>query len=429
MKISFWKPKTSATPPATGKNKGKTHSFFAILFSVFVAFLLWLYVQEAEAPNYRKTFTAVDVQVQNLSSSFSVIEGTESTVDVTLVGKRSDLNKIKSADLEAYLDLSDITRAGEYQKEISVMAPDGTDLAECFPQKVSLFVDETISLAVPMKVDVGNYTVLGENTGVEAVPLVQEITVKGPKSLLEQIDCAKASTGDLGEVTTAFEKNCDYELYNGAGEVLNNRHIALGQKSVRVRVSIYKTKTVPLVVACKNGFWQQDAMRSTVTPAQIVIKGEPALIDATESVPAIVLDERELDSNRYSATLSPSMLALPDGIALGETIGDVKVTLSLIDNVSRSISMNFNSTHVVVTPPNSAFTYRMKEEALTFRIRGTSAEVATAKADDFYINIDLSSLRETGEHEVEVQVVQTSASENRFYVVGTYRVGVVIEAV
>ena len=91
--------------PMTAEKNTQRFSFFAILFSVFVALILWFYVQEAEAPDYKKTFTDVAVEMQSLSTSFSVVDGGDNRVDITLVGKRSDLNKIKSSDLMAYLDL------------------------------------------------------------------------------------------------------------------------------------------------------------------------------------------------------------------------------------------------------------------------------------------------------------------------------------
>ena len=132
MKLPFPIKKTE-----NNEKKNRSHSFLAILFSIFVALILWLYVQDAESPDYKKTFTSVEVSMQGLSSSFSVIEGGENTVDITLIGKRSDLNKLKSADLEAYIDLSSVIQPGSYQEEVSVLVPEGTELSSCFPQKAT----------------------------------------------------------------------------------------------------------------------------------------------------------------------------------------------------------------------------------------------------------------------------------------------------
>ena len=47
---------------AAPEKTGRRFSFIAILFSVLVALVLWFYVQEAEAPDYKKTFTDVAVR-------------------------------------------------------------------------------------------------------------------------------------------------------------------------------------------------------------------------------------------------------------------------------------------------------------------------------------------------------------------------------
>lgn len=401
------------------KRDANRYSLLAVLFSVLVAMTLWFYVQDAEAPDYKKTFTSVSVQMQSLSSSFSVIDGAENTVDVTLVGKKSDLNKLRASDLEAYVDLSGITQSGSFQLDINALVPEGTELAGVFPQTATLFVDQTLSASIPVKVDLGKYTV-GENTVLEATPAAQEITIKGPKTVLDHITEARVKTGNLGEITSGFESNLEYVLVDENGSEITSRHVITPEKNVKVQFSVYKIKTVPLTVEGLNGYWQKDNMVYTVTPQSVVIKGDPALIDATESVPAVVLDEAQLDSTRYNATLSPDQLVLPDGIRLGETLGDVKVSLSLKNNTSRTLKMNLSSNHVVVTPPTGEKSYSFVDAALSFKIRGSNGTIQKATLNDFYLNVDLSAVEETGLVEVPVQIVQTDSSKENFYVVGTY---------
>ena len=418
--------KIKSTTEAVGEKKsGGSYSFLAILFSVFVALMLWFYVQEAESPDYKKTFTSVSVELQSLSSSFSVIEGSESTVDITLVGKRSDLNKMKAGDLAAFLDLRDVTQPGSYQAQISVLLPEGTELLECFPKEVTLFVDQTVSTTVPVKVELGRYTV-GENVGLDAKSVVSEISVKGPKTILDQIDCAKVITGDLGTVSSSFEKNLSYALYNEKGEQISSRHVVLPEANLRVQFTVYKTKSVPFTVQCKNGWWSEKNMNYTVSPSSVIIKGDPSLIDTIDSVPAVILDETQVDTTRWNTTLAPSQIPLPDGVSLGETLGDIKVSLSLADNTYRMLRMNFNSTHLVVTPPEGGLSYQFAESFLQFKIRGSQSAVAEASVNDFYLNIDLSQYNTPGQVEAQVHIVQTSASEGKFYPVGTYKVKVTL---
>lgn len=405
--------------------KGKT-SVWVILFSVFVALVLWFYVQDAEAPDYKKTFTSVAVEMQSLSPSFSVIDGGENTVDITLVGKRSDLNKIKAGDLEAYIDLSSVIQPGTYQKEISVLLPDGTELSECFPQNATLFVDQTVSKTVPVKVELGSYTV-GENSVLEATPALSEIQVKGPKTVLDQVDHAQIVTEDFGTVTSSFESNLSYHLVNKNKERVEERHLVLPEANMKVLFSVFKTKTVPLTVECENGYWTKEEMKYTVTPSQILIKGEPGVVDLVESVPCVIVDEKTVDSSRVTLSVAPSQIPLPEGIRLGEVLGEIKVDLRISGNVGKNLTANLSSSRVAVTPPQGDLKYTFQSQTLTFRIRGNSANIYKATANDFYFNIDLSPYNTPGEVEVPVEIIQTSESEGKFYPVGAYTVKVTIQ--
>lgn len=414
--------KKTPTENRQGEKRDR-YSLLIGLFSVLVALLAWFYVQEAEAPDYKKTFTSVNVEMQSLSSSFSVIEGGDQTVDITLVGKRGDLNKIKSSDLLAYMDLGGINQAGSYETEVNVMVPEGAELFSTFPQKATLFVDQTLSVTVPVKVEMGAFTA-EDNIGIEPVPALNQISVKGPKSVLDQIDHAKIVTGDLGKISASFESNLDYQLYDSHQRPIESRFIVLPERNVRVKFTVYKTKTVPLTVKSENGWWNEKNMKATVTPESIIIKGEPALVDAVTEIPAVIVNEKSVDSTRYTATIAPSQLPLPEGISLGETLGDVDVKIQLLDHGARTLKMNLTSSHVVVTPPAGEMTYAFLAPSLSFKIRGSYNTIYQAQADDFYFNIDLSGIQTAGEFEVPVEIIQTSKSEGKYYPVGEYIVKV-----
>ena len=400
-------------------------SFFAVLFSVLVALLLWFYVQDAEAPDYKKTFSDVPVQMQSLSSSFSVIDGGENTVDITLVGKRSDLNKIRSSDLEAYVDLSSVTQPGSYQQEIQVLVPRGTEFAGSFPKLAEVFVDQTISVSVPVSVEMGEYTVSGE-LSLEAVPQVDQIQVKGPKSLLDQIAYAKIKTGKLGEITASFESNLEYTLYDKNDAEIRSRYVITPEKNISVKFSVYKTKSVALTLDTKYGYWKDGGYKVSISPEKILIKGEPLVVDSLESISVQTVDETTVDATRLNLSLSPEKIKLPEGCALAETLGDVKVNVTLSDNGSRNFKMKLDSGHVAVTPPANGLQYSFQDTALSFKIRGSYQTLHTAKEDDFYLNIDLSSITAPGEMEVPVEIVQTTATEGKFYPVGRYSIKVTV---
>lgn len=411
----------------TGESTNR-QKIIAILFSVFLAMTLWLYVQGTEAPDYKKTFSGVNVVVQSLEDSYSVISGAESTVDITLTGKRSVLNRIKGSDLEAFLDLSQIHAAGIHETDVTVLVPEGSSLYECYPAKVTLFVDQTVSATVPVTMKMGTYTVKAQ-TELVAEAALSEVEVKGPKTVVDIIDHAEIDSGNLGEVDASFDKTLPYTFMTSAGEAVQTTHLKTAERTMKVHFGVYRVKELPLAVKTLHGYWQDNA-RFSVTPASVTVKGEPALIDAITQLFAMTLDETTVDTNAYSCRLLPTDLELPEGVTLAETIGDVNVSVKLTDNVSRQIRMNLSSTHVVVTPPESeegkTLNYAFSTDALSIKIRGSGANINAASADDFYLNIDLSLYSTPGEKEVPVEIVQTDATEGKYYPVGRYTVKVTV---
>ena len=68
----------------------------------------------------------------------------------------------------------------------------------------------------------------------------------------------------------------------------------------------------------------------------------------------------------------------------------------------------------------------MLNTSLSFKIRGKYDHIYSATVDDFYLNIDLSQITSVGTSEVPVQIVQTSATEGKYYPVGDYTVKVTV---
>ncbi|MBP5289253.1 MAG: hypothetical protein J6Z79_05200 [Clostridia bacterium] len=410
--------------------KQSRHPILAILLSIFVAFLLWFYVQDAESPDYKKPFSGVSVKVEGLAEDLSVISGGETEVTITLRGKRTDLNRIKPDDLEAYISLAGITEPVKgYEASISALLPEGTELVDIFPKTTSLHVDRTVSMSFPLEVDLGTYTAAAD-TVITASPAVEEITVKGPQSVLAQVDRAAIATGDLGEVTQSFEKTLEFGLLDKDGKSVSDRHLVLPQKNVRVRFAVNLKKTVPLVVKTVHKYWAEDSWRYTVSPEYVTVMGEPELMAGVSEVAALNLDETQFDDTRLAQKVLPSELALPRGISLAETLGDISVTVNVTDSSFKRIRMPLASSHVVVTPPETAdgkeLPYSFDVDAITLKVRGSARTVTEATADDFYLHVDLSSFTTPGTREVTVEVVQTSATEGKFYAVGTYTLNVTI---
>ena len=88
---------------------------FTVMLGAFVlAILLWFYVLGYDSPNFEKRFAGIDVSVSGAAelkekNGFAVLSEFSFTVDVTVAGKKTDVNRLSSDDINAYIDISSLS--------------------------------------------------------------------------------------------------------------------------------------------------------------------------------------------------------------------------------------------------------------------------------------------------------------------------------
>ena len=68
------------------------------IMSVLIAFILWFYVMAVESPVNEKTFRSIPITIEQTDSELSLYSGYNTTVDITVSGKKSELNQISDSD-------------------------------------------------------------------------------------------------------------------------------------------------------------------------------------------------------------------------------------------------------------------------------------------------------------------------------------------
>ena len=154
-------------------NKGKIFTFLTALLAFISAIVLWFFAIDYDSPDYTKTFSNIKVEVTGLaelrqSMGYTLLEEPDLTVDVTIAGKRTDVNQVRSSDITASIDLSAVAAAGENKFEVQITSPNGTTVASQSVNEVRLYVDNFISKQYTVKVRNMSY-VLAENLYIDTV--------------------------------------------------------------------------------------------------------------------------------------------------------------------------------------------------------------------------------------------------------------------
>ena len=420
-KIQLWK----SNPDEPEKEKmSRKHSLLAIIFSVLVAIVFWFFVQGVQSPDYSSSFSSVAVGVRSLPDGLSVISGDGAVCEVKLTGRRSDLNKIRSTDLEAYLDLSAFTKAGTYEVEVSVLTPAGATLNSVNPQKVTVELDTTLAVEVPVEVDLGATVAQGDGVTLLAEYPLKSVFVSGPRQRVQAVRKAVLVAGDMGTVSAGFERNLNYELRDEKGAAVTDSHLSIaGEQSQRVRFYLEKEKAVPVVVKTLYGYYAPEEI--SVSPKTVLVKGDPALVDALPSVVLTTLDETERNAAKFETDVVLSSDDLPTGITLASA-QSFRISVDLKDNVARTLQVNLDSAARVTVLKEEGVNVTFEENLISFTVRGPAGAVDGARIEDFQFVVDLRDCKTAGTQKARLQI-QPVGDPIPYYPAGIYTVTAILE--
>lgn len=302
------------------------NKILTLLLSLTISFGLWLYVVTVISPESEYTYYNVPVElvgVNSLSDRDLIVVSDTNGLDMnlTLKGKRSDLNKIASANITILADLSTITHPGEHQLKCDISFQSGSaEVLAKDPEYISVTVAQQETKTIDVKPIFTGTVSGGYEAATDDVMLDhQTVTVKGPKDIVEQISYAGINV-DLSGKGTMLDGTYPLTLYSINGQpMINTQHVTSNVTEVRAIVQIYRIKKVSLQILLNyDQSGMQEGMASLyTTPVDTVT------LIGTEEALAKVDDKLvfTIDLSQYKATATETLVAdLPEGVHCKEEI-------------------------------------------------------------------------------------------------------------
>lgn len=372
----------------------KYQNLIAKVLCVIAALTLWFYVAGTNMAIEDRKFTGVPVRVENVdvieeALGMSVISGYDYTVDLTLQGPKSELDRLSVDDISAYVDVSGITKAGEAALEIQTTLPSGITVTNQSASLISVYIDKSISKKVPVRVTHLSYVFEPFSIGTPE-PSVSSVTVTGPAAELEKIDYALVSLDlmDLGRIEKSITTTGIPVLKDANGDDITNVYVKLQTNEITVRLPVYTQKAVKLVPIYEHGYYNSGYVTASVVPETITVKGDPDELAHLNEV-GLLIDETEVNDNGSSE----SYIEVP--------IGD----LGTVENISGYTSAKVSFKHVntdtfkftvknisVRNPGN--LDYIMESSEIDIVLRGTSVARSLLGESGNHVkaSVDLSGL-------------------------------------
>lgn len=400
----------------------KFENVLAKVLCVLAAVTLWFYVVGTNTTIEEKNFDGVNVVVRGAETiestlGLSVIGGYDYNVDLTLQGTRSDMSRASADNITAYVDVSGVKAAGEHSLEIKVELPNGVSLVGQSTRRIQVYVDKSVSVSVPVKVET-LYSIESTYSMGTPEPSFTTVSVTGPEAELNKIDFARVKL-DLGRIDRTLTATGVLELIGKDETVITNPYVKLQNSEVSVRIPVYAYKEVPLVLEYVHGYYNNSNVDITVSPEIVRIKGDPDKVAAVDKI-VIPINEKAIDGN---SSFTEEIIT-PTGIenVSGSTYANIKIVHK--NTETREVYI----TNLVVNNPNGL--KLTCPEGITVKFRGSKASLDLISSSNVTATIDAASCpKQAGTYEVPVAITVANALKGSVYEIsdgGEYTVDVTV---
>lgn len=329
-----------------------------------------------------------------------VVEGLPETVDITLIGSKTDLFIAKQ--MTSYDVTVDLTGLKPGQHKVNIKYNQSlTDLEYMVnPSSVNVTIYDKVSQTKSLSVDILNQDKLDSklvisNTSIES----DKVIVKGSQNQLDKVAIVKAllDVEDLvsQEVGTFTIKDVELKAYDISGNMVNveivpgniDVTVNINSPSKEVSIKVVPTGTVAFGKAISS-------LESSVT--KITLYGDSKVLENLNYL-TVEVDVSDLKENKeYKLDLKK-----PVGITY-MSVSSVTASITLGSVTERDL------TNVRVVSRNLASGYSVSaastsDAVVTVNLKGVSSVIEEISSEDIVAYIDLDNLTE-GNHEVEVQI-------------------------
>jgi YbbR domain-containing protein len=379
-----------------------------ILFSVIVAFGLWLYVVTVVSPGSEKMYYDVPVQVQGqreLKGRKLIVSNVENTnVDLRLAGNRTDLDVLNSSNITVELDVSGIDGPGVHDLRYTVSFPgeipsNAITIQKRTPDTIRVTVEDWESTSFKLKdAIVYDITELPDeflpdkgNVKLEA----EELKLEGPKRIIDQIGGVKLNVALTKEHTGKFNEYCQYVLLDRKGNALSEEMLELlddnmEQKgSVHVNLNILLLKEVQLKLDVKyGGGATPENTQILISHETIQIAGSEKLLEGLDELVIGELDLSQIPEDTQQPITYSIVLPDEDLINKSET-AVVEVHVRFQNLRTKTLTV----TQITAINVPAGMDEQIIANELKLTVRGPKAKIEAITADDIQVTVDLVNLQ------------------------------------
>ena len=404
----------------------KWRSVLWMAISLLASLLLWVYVTESEGENIERSFPGVQVRFDGESTmrdtrEMIVSDDSTTSVKVTLTGSRRALSALSNADLSAVIDLSRITRTGNYQLSPTISFPSRTDTSAIAsividPDSVSFYVDKLDKKTLEVRGVFNGSTA----EGYSADPLSfspSTVIVYGPGKVLDTVDAAYVEVNRT-DVDRTLSFDSTFVLLDAEGNEVESDALSFNTEQVNVTLPVRAVKEVYLTVELvPGGGATEKNVRWSLEPGSITLLGDAEVLSGVNSITVARIELAQVED----AMQETYRVELPNDTEL--IVGARETTLTLELQDLETAYYTIDKSNISFINVSEGYTALAEDSLDKVRIRGSHAVLEQLSDLNIRAVADLKNYgTATGRFTVPVQISINGASASEVGAVGNYEI-------
>ena len=369
---------------------------FRALASLALAFLLWAWVTTQRDPPETRVFANLTLQTPVLPEPLQ-IAGELPPVTIEVIGPRSVVDQVSRAGLRPSLDLSEVTGPGNYQAAVEVELPAAARVDSVTPARVPLVVDETTSRTMHLDVTPAQIDDPTRRIG-EIVPEVSEVTVSGPKRLVDNVERVVLPV-DIGDRTDDFAADFVPTALDGAGQPIPEVAILPSRVTTTVEVE-QRGRAVPVLVqTAGNPAQGYESVGSVANPSTVLLDGPDEVL---ANILSVVTAPVNVDGTTETVSTRVGLEDLPPDVrVVNPADGSV---VAVVQIRPRGVTQLLTDLPVDVSGVPEGFTAVVEPDRLGVVVFASEETMANLSGDEISVSVSVAGLG-AGRHQIRPSVM------------------------
>lgn len=406
-----------------------THNWGLKIISALFAIILWLIVVNIIDPVEEKSFNNIHVTVENDSvikeqgKVYDIIDNSD-VISITVKGRRSALEKMKSSDFAAVADMKEMIVIDTVPIEVSANK-NNDKIQEITPKTRTLKISVEDSATKQFAITTNISGTPGEGYAVGDIicnPSVLKVT--GAASVVNKISRVSV-TVDVKDMTTTINDTVTPKFYDSDGDIIEATSLEYKNDDISVSVDLLKTKEIVLNFKVKGTPAEDYQYVETVySPDTITIAGED---EELAKINSLDITEDAVDVTGATDNVQQSIDItgyLSSSVRLVDSSESLILVTAIIEKLeTKNIEIPKSSIQILNLSSGYSFNFSNNDNIMV-TVKGLAENISEINANDIKASIDLDDINDAGTK--TLPVIVTLSEDTNAQIVGEVTVNAVL---